>query len=101
MGGLLQSSLPVCPSPLLYLQVGSALVELGLERNERVGVFGANCPEWMLTMQVRVAVITVKKSMSHHSCLKAPFACEDCWAHRSCTLALVAGGGSAGGGTTW
>lgn len=33
------------------LQVGSALLDLGVKPKDRVGVIGANCPEWMLTMQ--------------------------------------------------
>lgn len=32
-------------------QVGSAYLHLGLQPKDRVGVFGANCPEWMLAMQ--------------------------------------------------
>lgn len=42
-----------------YAQVGekvaaiaSALRTLGVEARQRVGVFGANCPEWMMAMQV-------------------------------------------------
>ncbi|CAD7700609.1 unnamed protein product [Ostreobium quekettii] len=31
--------------------VGSALKELGIAAGAKVGVFGANCPEWMLAMQ--------------------------------------------------
>jgi hypothetical protein len=33
------------------LQVGSAFLTLGLQPKDRVGVFGANSPEWMLAMQ--------------------------------------------------
>jgi acyl-CoA synthetase (AMP-forming)/AMP-acid ligase II len=33
------------------LQVGSAFLTLGLQPQDRVGVFGNNCPEWMLAMQ--------------------------------------------------
>lgn len=36
---------------LLVLQAGSALLDLGVKPKDRVGVIGANCPEWMLTMQ--------------------------------------------------
>ena len=32
---------------------GSALVARGISPKERIGVFGANCPEWMIAMQVR------------------------------------------------
>lgn len=31
--------------------VGSALADVGLEPHGRVGVYGANCPEWMIAMQ--------------------------------------------------
>lgn len=37
-------------------QVGSAFLQAGLRPKERVGVLGANCPEWMLAMQVRIGV---------------------------------------------
>lgn len=33
--------------------IGSAMVSVGVVPNTRVGVFGANCPEWMITQQVR------------------------------------------------
>lgn len=48
---------PVAAAPhaallsLLCCQVGSAYLTLGLKPKDRVGVFGANCPEWMLAMQ--------------------------------------------------
>jgi hypothetical protein len=32
--------------------VGSALVKVGLAPHGRVGVYGANSPEWMIAMQV-------------------------------------------------
>ncbi len=32
--------------------VASALRALGVQPQQRVGVFGANCPEWMIAMQV-------------------------------------------------
>ena len=32
---------------------GSALVARGISPKERIGVFGTNCPEWMIAMQVR------------------------------------------------
>lgn len=35
------------------IQIASALRGLGIEPGQRVGVFGANCPEWMIAMQVR------------------------------------------------
>ena len=31
--------------------IGSAMAGLGLKRKARVGVYGPNCPEWMLVMQ--------------------------------------------------
>lgn len=34
--------------------VASALRALGVQPQQRVGVFGANCPEWMVAMQVRL-----------------------------------------------
>ncbi|GLC41297.1 hypothetical protein PLESTB_001078100 [Pleodorina starrii] len=33
------------------VQVASALRALGVEPSQRVGVFGVNCPEWMIAMQ--------------------------------------------------
>ncbi|EFJ51208.1 hypothetical protein VOLCADRAFT_73402 [Volvox carteri f. nagariensis] len=33
------------------VQAASALRALGVEPSQRVGVFGANCPEWMVAMQ--------------------------------------------------
>lgn len=33
--------------------IGSALVKVGLAPHGRVGVYGANSPEWMIAMQVR------------------------------------------------
>ena len=33
--------------------VGSALRAVGVGKEGRVGVFGANCPEWMIALQVR------------------------------------------------
>lgn len=38
-------------APRAVVQVGSAYLDLGLQPKDRVGVFGANCPEWMLAMQ--------------------------------------------------
>jgi long-chain acyl-CoA synthetase len=35
-------------------EVASGLAALGLTAGSRVGVYGVNCPEWMLAMQVRV-----------------------------------------------
>lgn len=32
--------------------IASCLANLGLSRQDRVGVYGANCPEWMIAMQV-------------------------------------------------
>lgn len=32
--------------------IGSALVKAGLQPHGRVGVYGANSPEWMIAMQV-------------------------------------------------
>lgn len=34
-------------------EVASGLAALGLTAGNRVGVYGVNCPEWMLAMQVR------------------------------------------------
>jgi hypothetical protein len=33
--------------------VASGLAAQGLKRGDRVGVYGANCVEWMLALQVR------------------------------------------------
>jgi len=33
-------------------QIAAALAGLGLGKNDRVGVYGANCGEWMISMQV-------------------------------------------------
>ena len=33
--------------------IGSAMVKVGLAPHGRVGVYGANSPEWMIAMQVR------------------------------------------------
>ena len=33
-------------------KIASGLKAVGLSAKGRVGVFGANCPEWMITMQV-------------------------------------------------
>nr|XP_010921403.1 long chain acyl-CoA synthetase 1 isoform X1 [Elaeis guineensis] len=33
------------------LQVGSALRQLGVEPGSRVGIYGANCPQWMVVME--------------------------------------------------
>lgn len=38
---------------LIILQVGSAFLDLGLKPRDRLGVFGPNCVEWMISMQVR------------------------------------------------
>jgi long-chain acyl-CoA synthetase len=35
-------------------RVGSGFAALGLKPNDKVGVLGPNCPEWMLAMQVGV-----------------------------------------------
>lgn len=32
--------------------VASGLADLGVGKGDRVGVYGANCPEWMIAMQV-------------------------------------------------
>lgn len=37
--------------------VASGLSGFGLQKGARVGVFGANCPEWMIAMQVREATV--------------------------------------------
>lgn len=36
----------------LASDVSSAMVHVGLRPHCRAAVFGANCPEWMLSMQV-------------------------------------------------
>ena len=41
--------------------VASALRALGVNPAQRVGVFGANCPEWMVAMQVRSFVARVAR----------------------------------------
>jgi long-chain acyl-CoA synthetase len=35
------------------VEVASGLAALGLTAGNRVGVYGVNCPEWMMAMQVR------------------------------------------------
>lgn len=35
-------------------EVSSGLAALGLQTGQRVGVYGVNCPEWMIAMQVCV-----------------------------------------------
>ena len=32
--------------------IAAAIASQGVKRGDKVGVFGANCPEWMITMQV-------------------------------------------------
>lgn len=32
--------------------IASGLAGLGLAKSDRVGIYGVNCPEWMITMQV-------------------------------------------------
>lgn len=32
--------------------IGSAMASKGIQAKSAVGVYGANCPEWMVTMQV-------------------------------------------------
>lgn len=32
--------------------IGSSLAAVGMDPKSRVGIFSANCPEWMITMQV-------------------------------------------------
>ena len=39
--------------------MGSAYASLGLQPKDRVGVIGANAPEWMMAMQVRGGVTGV------------------------------------------
>ncbi|CAL5097125.1 unnamed protein product [Urochloa decumbens] len=34
------------------LQVGSALHELGVQPGSRIGIYGTNCPQWIVAMQV-------------------------------------------------
>lgn len=40
----------------LVAQVASYLAKLGLKAEDRVGVYGANCEEWMIAMQVGACV---------------------------------------------
>lgn len=45
---------PCRPSPVLQVAaIGSAMVKVGLGPHARVGVYGANSPQWMIAMQVR------------------------------------------------
>lgn len=36
--------------------VAAAFKGLGLRQKDKVAVLGVNCPDWMITMQVRVGV---------------------------------------------
>jgi long-subunit acyl-CoA synthetase (AMP-forming) len=38
----------------LVAQIAGGIAKLGLKRQDRVGVYGANCEEWMIAMQARV-----------------------------------------------
>jgi hypothetical protein len=57
--------------------VASSIAGLGVKKGDRVGVFGANCPEWMITMQVwhgspflpRGPVIDITNIDSTHACI--------------------------------
>ncbi len=42
---------------LKVAQIGSAMRAVGLEEHGRVGVFGANSPEWMIALQVTLAFL--------------------------------------------
>uniref|UniRef100_A0A0E0PH47 AMP-dependent synthetase/ligase domain-containing protein n=1 Tax=Oryza rufipogon TaxID=4529 RepID=A0A0E0PH47_ORYRU len=35
------------------LQVGSALQQLGVKPGSRIGIYGSNCPQWIVAMQVK------------------------------------------------
>jgi hypothetical protein len=56
--------------------VASSIAGLGVKKGDRVGVFGANCPEWMITMQVwhespflpRGPVVDITNIDSTHAC---------------------------------
>lgn len=54
-----QQTLTVCAAAALpcpqVAAIGSAMVKVGLEPHARVGVYGANSPQWMIAMQVRLA----------------------------------------------
>eukprot|EP00882_Tetradesmus_deserticola_P015867 GHRQ01016920.1.p2 GENE.GHRQ01016920.1~~GHRQ01016920.1.p2 ORF type:complete len:172 (+),score=31.65 GHRQ01016920.1:204-719(+) len=41
-------------------QVASGLAGLGIKAGDRVGVYGVNCCEWMMAMQVGVSVVGAK-----------------------------------------
>lgn len=43
--------------------VGSALSGLGLGPHSKVGVFGSNCPEWMISMQVSFLFVSIPRSI--------------------------------------
>jgi acyl-CoA synthetase (AMP-forming)/AMP-acid ligase II len=55
--------------------VASALAQLGLHKGDRVGVYGANCEEWMIAMQVgcegerRVGPAWGLHEVSHGACV--------------------------------
>lgn len=44
----------LCPAQTQVAAIGSAMVKSGLLPHGRVGVYGANSPEWMMAMQVRL-----------------------------------------------
>lgn len=59
----------------LVANVGSALKAVGVNQQARVGVFGANCPEWMVSMQVlfRAIMLTYVASRPFRSPFVAPY----------------------------
>ena len=54
--------------------IGSGLKAVGIPVKGRVGVFGANSPEWMVTMQARLVVPTTSHAtwMEHRNLVQAP-----------------------------
>jgi len=44
--------------------IASGVSALGLKKNDRVGVYGPNCVEWMIAMQVRATICTARM----HAC---------------------------------
>jgi non-ribosomal peptide synthetase component F len=72
-------------------RIASALAGLGLIAKDRVGVYGANCPEWMIAMQVGAG-----RCMRPHGAAGPP-ACAPCNAQCGAPPRAAGQRGGAGG----